>query len=101
MRDHVSYPFKITGDIAVLYILMLMILGNTRLATLSWYFVDHASPYSLFYLYFQLDTLFSSVYVQCLGFLFSLHVSGLTGPSSGGLNCTYSQWYSPPLQVSL
>jgi len=34
MRDHVSYPFKITGDIAVLYILMLMILVNTRLATL-------------------------------------------------------------------
>jgi len=28
--------------------------------------------------------------------LFPLHVSGLTGPSSGGLNCTCSLWYSPP-----
>jgi hypothetical protein len=56
---------------------------------------------SIVCLYFQLDTLFSSVYIQCLGFLFPLHVSGLTGPSSGGLNCTCSQWYSPPLQVSL
>jgi hypothetical protein len=56
---------------------------------------------NLFYLYFQYDTLFSSVYLQCLGFLFPLHVSGLTCPSSGGLNCTCSQWYSPPLQVSL
>jgi len=27
--------------------------------------------------------------------LFPLHVSGLTGPSSGGLNCTCSLWYSP------
>jgi len=27
---------------------------------------------------------------------FPLHVSGLTGPSSGGLNCACSQWYSPP-----
>ena len=26
--------------------------------------------------------------------LFPLHVSGLTGPSSGGPNCTCSQWYS-------
>jgi len=33
--------------------------------------------------------------------LFALHVSGLTGPSSGGLNCTCSLWYSPPLQMSL
>ena len=33
--------------------------------------------------------------------LFLLHVSGLTGPSSGGLNCTCSLWYSPPLQMSL
>ena len=33
--------------------------------------------------------------------LFPLHVSGLTGPSSGGLNCTCSLWYSPPLQMSL
>ena len=32
---------------------------------------------------------------------FPLHVSGLTGPSSGGLNCTCSLWYSPPLQMSL
>ena len=32
---------------------------------------------------------------------FPLHVSGLTGPSSGGLNCTSSLWYSPPLQMSL
>ena len=28
--------------------------------------------------------------------LFPLHVSGLTGPSSGGLNCTCSLWNSPP-----
>ena len=28
--------------------------------------------------------------------LFPLHVSGLTGPSSGGPNCTRSLWYSPP-----
>ena len=33
--------------------------------------------------------------------LFPLHVSGLTGPSSRGLNCTCSLWYSPPLQMSL
>jgi len=33
--------------------------------------------------------------------LFPLHVSGLTGPSSGGLNCTCSLWYSPPLPMSL
>ena len=33
--------------------------------------------------------------------LFPLRVSGLTGPSSGGLNCTCSLWYSPPLQMSL
>jgi hypothetical protein len=45
----------------------------------------------LFYLYFQFDILFSSVCIQCLGFLFPLHVSGLTDPSSGGLNCTCSQ----------
>jgi len=50
------------------------------------------------FLYFQLDTLFS-VYVQYLLTYFPLHVSGLTGPSSGGLNCTCSLWYSPPLQM--
>ena len=50
----------------------------------------------LFYLYFQLDALFCSVYIQYLGFLFPLYVSGLTGPSSGGLNCVCSEWYSPP-----
>jgi len=33
--------------------------------------------------------------------LFPLHFSGLTDPSSGGLNCTCSLWYSPPLQMSL
>ena len=33
--------------------------------------------------------------------LFPLYVSGLTGPSSGGLNCTCSLWYSAPLQMSL
>jgi len=33
--------------------------------------------------------------------LFPLYVSGLTGPSSEGLNCTCSLWYSPPLQMSL
>jgi len=32
---------------------------------------------------------------------FPLHVSGLTGPSSGGLKCTSSPWYSPFLQMSL
>ena len=32
---------------------------------------------------------------------FPLYFSGLTGPSSGGLNCTCSLWYSPPLQMSL
>jgi len=52
------------------------------------------------FLYFQLDTLFS-VYVQYLLSYFPLHVSGLTGPSSGGLNCTCSLWYSPFLQMSL
>ena len=41
------------------------------------------------------------VYVQYLLSYFPLHVSGLTGPSSGGLNCTCSVWYSPPLQMSL
>ena len=34
MRDHVSYPYKTTGEIAVRYILMFMILGNKGLATL-------------------------------------------------------------------
>ena len=33
--------------------------------------------------------------------LFPLHVLGLTGPSSGGLNCTCSLRYSAPLQMSL
>ena len=42
-----------------------------------------------------------SVYVQYLLSYFLLHVSGLTDPSSGGLNCTCSLWYSPPLQTSL
>ena len=36
------------------------------------------------------------VYVQYLLSYFPLHVSGLTGPSSGGLNSTCSLWYSPP-----
>ena len=48
-----------------------------------------------FILYFQLDTL-----LFCLrtisAILFPLHVSGLTYPSSGGLNCTCSLWYFPP-----
>ena len=51
-------------------------------------------------LYFQLDTL-----LFCLrtisAIFFPLHVSGLTGPSSGCLYCTCSLWYSPPLQMSL
>ena len=52
------------------------------------------------FLYFQLDTLFFCL-CTISAILLSLHVSGLTGPSSGGLNCTCSIWYSPPLQVSL
>jgi len=52
------------------------------------------------FLYFQLDTLFFRLR-SISAILFPLHVSGLTGPSSGGLNCTCSLWYSPPLQMSL
>ena len=53
-----------------------------------------------FILYFQLDTL---LFCLCTitAIFFPLQVSGLTGPSSGGLNCTCSLWYSPPLQMSL
>ena len=47
------------------------------------------------FLYFQLDTLFFRVRTIS-AILFPLHISGLTGPSSGGLNCTCSLWYSPP-----
>ena len=52
------------------------------------------------FLYFQLDTLFFRLHTLPAIF-FPLHVSGLRGPSSGGLNCTCSLWYSPPLQTSL
>jgi len=52
------------------------------------------------FLYFQLDTLFFRLRTIS-AILFPLHVSGLIGPSSGGLNCTCSLWYSPPLQMSL
>ena len=43
----------------------------------SWCVVDRASQYSLFYLYFQLDTLFSSVYIQYLlsSFLYMFQAS--------------------------
>ena len=34
MKDHISYPYKTTGEIAVLYILMFIILGNKELASL-------------------------------------------------------------------
>jgi len=53
-----------------------------------------------FILYFQLDTLLFCFRTITAIFL-PLHVSGLTGPSSGGLNCTCSLWYSFPLQMSL
>ena len=52
-----------------------------------------------FILYFQLDILLFCLRTISASF-FPLHVSGLTGPSSGGLNCTCSLWYSPPLQMS-
>ena len=52
------------------------------------------------FLYFQLDTLFFRLRTIS-AIPFPLHVSCLTGPSSGGLNCTCSLWYSPPLQMSL
>ena len=55
---------------------------------------------TLIFLYFQLDTLFFRLRTIS-AILFPLHVSGLTGPSSGGLNCTCSLWYSLPLQMSL
>ena len=65
----------------------------------SWNFVVKTLNYQ-FILYFQLDTL-----LFCLrtisAIFFPLHVSGLKGPSSGGLNCTCSLWYSAPLQMSL
>ena len=48
----------------------------------------------------QPDTLFFRLRTIS-AILFPLRVSGLTGPSSGGLNCTSSLWYSPPLQMSL
>jgi len=51
-------------------------------------------------LYFQLDTLLFCLHTITVVF-FPLHVSGLTGPSSGVLNCTSSLWYSPPLRMSL
>ena len=54
----------------------------------------------IYFFYFQLDTLF--FHLRTISAIpFPLHVSGLTGPSSGGLNCTCSLWYSPPLQTSL
>ena len=51
--------------------------------------------YLFFILYFKLDTLLSCLRTISAIF-FPLNVSGLTGPSSGGLNCTCSLWYSPP-----
>ena len=62
---------------------------------ISWYFVDRASQYNLFF--------FISNLIHCFfrlrtisAILFPLYISGLTGPSSGGLNCTCSLWYPPP-----
>ena len=52
------------------------------------------------FLYFQLDTPFFRLRTIS-AILFPLHASGLTGPSSGGPNCTCCVWYSPPLQMSL
>ena len=56
--------------------------------------------YKFIFLYFQLDALFFRLRTIS-AILFHLHFWGLTGPSSGGLNCTCSLWYSPPLQMSL
>ena len=59
----------------------------------------------------HLSTVYFSIFPTRYTILFRLHtvsaillllqVSGLTGPSSGGLNCTCSLWYFPPLQMSL
>ena len=70
----------------------------------SWWWTEELSEtcrVSFFiFLYFKLDTLFFRLRTIS-AILFPLHVSGLTGPSSGGLNCTSSLWYSAPLQMSL
>ena len=71
-------------------------------------------PSSIFFFYILLTVHLSIIYFSLFptwytvfrlrtisAILFPLHVSGLTGPSSGGLNCTCSLWYSPPLQTSL
>ena len=57
--------------------------------------VSKLKIYFFIFLYFQLDTLFFRLRTIS-AILFPLHVSGLTGPSSGGLNCTCSLCYSPP-----
>jgi len=65
------------------------------LSCLHWNCVAPTHFCTFTFLYFQLDTLFFRLHTISAIF-FPLHVSGLTGPSSGGLNCTCSLWCSPP-----
>jgi len=53
------------------------------------------SQHILFFFISNLIHCFSRLHTTSV-VLFPLHVSGLTGPSSGGPNCTRSLWYSPP-----
>ena len=66
---------------------------NWPLGTLVW-LMKFCTRIWFIFLYFQLDTLFFRLRTIS-AILFPLHVSGLTGPSSGGLNCTCSLWYYP------
>ena len=56
------------------------------------------TEHNCFILYFQLDALLSCLRTIS-AILFPLYVSGLTDPSSGGLNCTCSLWYSADVFV--
>ena len=70
------------------YIVIITWIKTPTRCTLFFYFFFFI--FNLIHCFFRLRTI-SAI-------LFPLHVSGLTGPSSGGLNCTCSLWYSPPLQ---
>jgi hypothetical protein len=45
MKYHVSYPYKTTGEIAVLCILMFIILGNKELVTLCFIIRRYETPW--------------------------------------------------------
>jgi len=109
LRHRVRHPL-VSQHLSICTYLPVVILYLSFQLSVFYNYVVNIPTFSIFcwpcisvqfiFLYFQLDTLFS-VYVQYLLSYFPLHVSGLTRPSSGGINCTCSLWYSPPLQMSL